>query len=138
MTKVSPDSSDTLESIYYFVFCAKRNAFVSDLITSICTSRVCLWLWGGRDYRRHGGAGGDDSGGQQDDDEDDDEDDHHDDHDQLDVLPPEGASHFLRRLLEMLSLSGERREDQLISDKVVHNSGAIDTRTQESDLIKSV
>ncbi len=56
---------------------------------------VYLWLRGGSDYRRHGGTDRDDSGGQQDDDEDDDEDDHHDDHDQLDVLPPVGASHFL-------------------------------------------
>lgn len=64
---------------------------------------VCLWVVGGSDYRRHRGAGGDDSGGQQDDDEDDDEDDHHDDHDQLDILPPVGASHFLRRLLKVLS-----------------------------------
>ena len=86
----------------------------------MCIMCVCLWtsLGGGRDYRRHRGAGGDDSGGQQDDDEDDDEDDHHDDHDQLDVLPPVGASHFLRRLLEVLSLSGERdetRRDETIS-----------------------
>lgn len=67
---------------------------------------VCLWagLDGGGDHRRYGGTDGDNSSGQQDDDEDDDEDDHHDDHDQLDVLPPVGASHFLRRLLEVLCL----------------------------------
>lgn len=66
-----------------------------------------LWirrLGGGIDYRRYGSTDGDDSGGQQDDDKDDDEDDHHDDHDQLDVLPPVGASHFLRCLFEVLSL----------------------------------
>lgn len=67
-----------------------------------------LWLAGGIDCRP--GTDRDDSGGQQDDDEDNDEDHHHDDHDQLDVLPPVGASHFLRRLLEVLSLSREGRQ----------------------------
>lgn len=62
------------------------------------------WLGGGVDYRRHGGADRNHSGGQQDDDEDDDQDDHHDDHHHLHVLPPVGASHLLRRLLEVLSL----------------------------------
>lgn len=69
---------------------------------------MCLRLGGGADYRRHGGADGDDPGGQQDDDEDDDEDDDHDHHDQLHVFPPVGASHLLGRLLEVLSLGGER------------------------------
>lgn len=73
----------------------------------------CLRLGGGDDYRRQRGTDRDDSGGQQDDDEDDDEDDYHDDHDQLDVLPPVGASHFLRRLLEVLSLNRKRRDNPL-------------------------
>ncbi|KAG7222149.1 hypothetical protein INR49_016721 [Caranx melampygus] len=54
-------------------------------VTSVCCA-----------VRRYRSTDGDDSGGQQDDDKDDDEDDHHNDHDQLDVLPPIGASHFLR------------------------------------------
>ena len=77
---------------------------------------VCLWvrLGGGSDYRRQGGTGGDDSGSQQDDDEDNDEDDHNDQHDQLDVLPPVRASHLLRRLLKVLSLSRERHETKVL------------------------
>lgn len=73
---------------------------------------ICLWLWldGGIDYRRQGSTDRDDPSGQQDDNEDDDEHDHHNDHDQLDVLPPVRASHFLRRLLEVLSLNREREE----------------------------
>lgn len=66
---------------------------------------MCLWRFGrGVDDGGHRGADGDDAGGQQDDDEHDDE--HHDDddHDQLDVLPPVGARHLLRRLLEVLRL----------------------------------
>lgn len=65
-----------------------------------------LGLDGGRDHRRHGGADGDDPCGQQDDDQYDDQDHHHDHHHQLDVLPPVGASHLLRGLLEVLSLEG--------------------------------
>ncbi len=57
-----------------------------------------------------GGTDRDDSGGQQDDDEDDDEGDHHDDHDQLDVLPPVGASHLPRRPHHTPSLSREGDE----------------------------
>lgn len=80
---------------------------------------LCLWFHGGIDYRRQGGTGGDDSGGQQDDDEDDDEDDHHDDHDQLDVLPPVRTSHFLRRLLEVLSLRREGDEISPLTQRIV-------------------
>lgn len=65
----------------------------------------CLWRFGrGVHDGRHAGADGDHAGGQQDDDEHDDQDDDDDDHDQLDVLPPVGAGHFLRRLLEVLRL----------------------------------
>ena len=77
-------------------------------------------LWGGGFYDgRHGGADGDDPGGQQDDDEDDDGDDDDDDHDELDVLPPVGASHLLRRLLEVLSLNGDTRDAGLEPHGVV-------------------
>lgn len=78
----------------------------------VCVSvLVRLRLWSGRrDYGRYGGANGDDPRGQQDDDEDDDEDHHHDDHDQLDVLPPVGARHFLGCLLEVLGLGERERE----------------------------
>lgn len=65
---------------------------------------------GGSDYRTHRRADGNDSGGQQDDDEDDDEHDHHDDDDQLDILPPVGPGHFVRSLLEVLSLGLEEHE----------------------------
>lgn len=62
--------------------------------------RLISWL----DRRRQGSADRYDPGGQQDDDEDDDEDDDHYDHHQFDVLPPVRSSHFLGRLLEVLSL----------------------------------
>lgn len=80
---------------------------------------MCLWLGGGFYYGRQGGTDRDDPGGEQDDDEDDDDDDDHDDHDELDVLPPVGASHLLRRLLEVLSLSGETRDTVLKPQWVV-------------------
>lgn len=69
---------------------------------------MCLWPLGRGADGRQGGTDGDHTGGQQDDDEDDD--DHHndDDHDQLDVLPPVGARHLLRRLLEVLRLHTHR------------------------------
>lgn len=71
----------------------------------MCARRECLWRFGrGVHDGRHAGADGDHAGGQQDDDEHDDQDDDDDDHDQLDVLPPVGAGHFLRRLLEVLRL----------------------------------
>lgn len=81
---------------------------------------VRLWLAGGTNYRRRGAIDRDDSGGQQDDDEDNDDDDHYDEHDQLDVLPPVGASHFLRRLLEVLSLS--REQDDRDVDTEIHTA----------------
>lgn len=69
----------------------------------------CLWSFGCRvDHRRHGGTNRDHTGGQQDDDQHDDQ--HHDDdgHNQLDVFPPVGAGHLLRRLLEVLRLHRHR------------------------------
>lgn len=69
----------------------------------------CLWRFGcGVDNGRQGGANGDHTGGQQDDDEHDDQ--HNDDngHDQLYVLPPVGARHLLRCLLEVLRLCRHR------------------------------
>lgn len=69
----------------------------------------CLWRFGCRDdHRRHGGTDRDHTGGQQDDDEHDDQHDDDDGHNQLDVLPPVGAGHLLRRLLEVLRLHRHR------------------------------
>lgn len=70
---------------------------------------VFLWAGRGFDNGRHGGTDGDDASGQEDDDEHDDEDDDHDDHDDLDIFPPVGASHFLRRVLEVLCLDEKER-----------------------------
>lgn len=70
----------------------------------------CLWRFGCRGgQRRHGGTDRDHAGGQQDDDEHDDQHDDDDGHNQLDVLPPVGAGHLLRRLLEVLRLHRHRR-----------------------------
>lgn len=75
-----------------------------------------------------GGAGGNDSGGQQDDDDDDDEDDHHEDHDQLGVLPPVGASHFVRRLLELICLRTTRQTGEATNRKQTSNSSTCPCR----------
>ena len=75
---------------------------------------VCVWIFlGGLSVFSR-----DDSSGQQDDDEDNDEHDHHSDHDQLDVLPPVGARHFLRRLLEVFGLSRK-------TDEKIHRSSTL-------------
>ena len=90
----------------YILLCLMCNqeVFVYDFIVPHSSVHVCLGFVCGIDYRRHWGTDGYDAGGQQDNDENDDDHHHHNDHDQLDVLPPVGAGHFLRRLLEVLSL----------------------------------
>lgn len=81
----------------------------------------CLWRFGCRvDHRRHGGTDRDHTGGQEDDDE---HDDQHDDdygHNQLDILPPVGAGHLLRRLLEVLRLQTQKwSHDSGQEDRVI-------------------
>lgn len=74
---------------------------------------MCSRLFG-RNNWTHRLADRDHSSGQQHDNEDDDDDNDDDDHDQLDVFPPVGTGHFLRGLLEALSLgrNGKKKKEK--------------------------